>query len=167
MTSSIPGTILGLDIGTTCGWAFAKADRIVAWGIEDFRIRGDDPHTSGDRLIKFYNWLNDFGGVDEIIIERVGGFQHSQSAIEVYYSMLGVIRMICAGYRIPLSGMHTSSLKKQFTGNGRADKFEMCNFAHRLGWRGGIPGTDQDHDAADACALIICKQKERGVEVSF
>lgn len=167
MEDAAPLKILSLDIGTTCGWAFSKGGKIVAWGVQDFKVRGDDPHSSGNRFMKFYNWLNDFGGVDEVYYERVGGFQLSQGADEVYYGMLAVIRMFCAGYRIPLVGMHTSTLKHQFTGNGRAKKDEMCALAHRLGWTGGRVGTDQDHDACDAIALIFCIQKGFGVEITF
>lgn len=167
MTLCAPTSILALDIGTTCGWAFSKADKITGWGVEDFRVKGDDPHTRGLRFTRFAKWLHEWGGVEEVLIESVGAFQHSQAAIEVYYGMLAVIRMFCSDWRIPLRGMHTSTLKKQFTGNGRADKLEMCALAHRLGWRGGIPGTAQDHDAADACALIVCIQKERGIEIKF
>lgn len=167
MGKTAPLKILSLDIGTTCGWAFSKGQKIIAWGVHDFKVRRRDTNAPGHRLIEFYNWLADFGGVDEVYYESVAGFQSSQGADKVYYGMLGVIEMFCAGYDIPLIGMHTTTLKHQFTGNGRAKKDEMCALAHRLGWTGGRVGTDQDHDACDACALIICIQKRYGVEITF
>lgn len=170
--SSFP-TVLALDLGTALGWAFARNGIIEAWGVEDLSIRGDDSHAAGDRLIKFFNWMNGsdgapgWGGVDEVFYEIAGANLRNMAANEVYYQLKGVVRMFCASCRIPLTGMHNATLKKSFTGNGRAEKHEMCSYARNLGWTGGREGTAMDHDAADAVALIVCILKERGIPVRF
>lgn len=166
-------TVLALDLGTSLGWAFARGGVIEAWGVEDLSIKGDDPHAAGDRLIKFHNWLHGdnsipgWGGVQEVFFEIAGANFRNMSANEVYYQLKGVLRMFCAGCRIPLIGMHNATLKKTFTGDGRAQKQDMCRYAHNLGWKGGKPGTAMDHDAADAVALIVCLLKARDIPVRF
>ena len=49
--------------------------------------------------------------------------------------------------------MHVATLKKEFTGSGKAKKIDICARAHHLGWLGGEVGTDKAHDEADAFAL--------------
>lgn len=167
MQNSQPHTILSLDIATTLGWAFSKDDKIIAWGVESFAVKFDSIHRSGLRLIKFRDWLMPFAGVSEVVYEQVGADMRNLPANETTYAMLGVVRMFCAGAMIPISSIHNSTLKKEFADNGRADKHDMCRTAHRLGWRGGRPGTDQDHDACDAVALIYITQLRRGIKMGF
>lgn len=136
-------------------------------------MRSDDRFASGHRLRRFYNWLNDFGGVSEVYYEisgipaGSGARNRSVASNEVQIQLKGILSMFCACYRIPMTGMHNATLKKSFTGYGRADKEDMCRFAHNLGWPGGVPGTAMDHDAADAIALIVCIEKENGNAVRF
>lgn len=162
-----PHTILSLDIGTSCGWAFAKDGVIKAWGVEKFSVSRDESNGSGRRLIRFHNWLQDFCGVSEVFYERAGSNFRNAGANEAHYEMRGIVRMFCYGSSIPLLDMHNATLKKEFTGSGRAEKAEMCAIAHRLGWTGGEVGTDLDNDAADACALIYCILRNRGIEATF
>jgi len=163
-------TILALDIATTLGWCFSKGDRIIAWGVEDFRSKTDSIHAPGLRLCKFHDWLfgsednpNGWAGVDEVVYEQVGAGMRNLAANETAYAMLGLVRMFCARSVIPIHSIHNGTLKKEFAGHGGADKLQMCDIAHRLGWRGGRVGTDQDHDACDAVALIYVHQLRRGI----
>lgn len=168
--------VLGLDLATTCGWGYASGNKIQAWGVESFSVKNDSPHAAGLRLQKFWNWLAEWSGVDEIYYEEVHHGHHlGNDAAATYFGMLGILRMFVAGNRIPLIGMHTSTLKFDFVGEkenrsgpkGRVTKEDMCAQAHRLGWRGGEVGTAFDHDACDACALIVCIQRKRGNYVEF
>lgn len=174
--------ILGIDIGTSLGWAYASKGKIQAWGVEDFRVRGSEQHADGLRLQKFWNWLADWAAVDRVYYERIHHQYHNgDAAAATYFGMLGVLRMFCAGNNIPLIPMHTSTVQYAFVGerenrsginssgerNYRVTKADMCAQAHRMGWRGGEPGTDMDHDACDACAIIVCAERERGNYIEF
>jgi len=165
--TAAPHTVLAIDIGTNLGWAFAKDGVITAWGVEDFRLKGDEHNGSGRRLIQFHNWLQDFCGVDEVFYERVGANMRNAGANQSHFEMRGILSMFCYGSGIPLLDVHNITLKKKFAGHGRATKEEMCATAHHLGWNGGIKGTGQDHDAADAVALIFCLLRDRGIQVTF
>ena len=165
--NSQPHTILALDIATTLGWAFSKDDKIIAWGVESFAVKIDTIHRGGIRLMKFRDWLMPFAGVSEVVYEQVGADMRNLAANETTYAMLGIVRMFCAGANIPISSIHNSTLKKEFAGTGRADKLAMCDTAHRLGWKGGRAGTDMDHDACDAVALIYITQLRRNIRMGF
>lgn len=160
--------ILAVDIGTTLGWAYSSDGKIKNWGVEVFPSKSEDPHGQGRRLLKFWNWLTDWNGVHEVYFEEVHhGHHQGNQAAATYFGMLGILRMFCAGANIPLIGRHTGTLKRDFTGNGRAEKEDMCAQAHRMGWRGGEKGTAFDHDACDACALIVTIQRERNNFIEF
>jgi len=159
--------ILALDLATNTGWAFSKGTKILAWGVENFSSGLDTRHARGHRLDKFEKWLGAFSGVHEIIYEEVGSDMRNINAAACFYQLLGEVEKFAFRCRIPLTSIHNATLKKAFTGSGRADKKLMCETAHNLGWSGGIVGTDMDHDACDACALIYIRQIQRGVEMEF
>lgn len=152
---------LALDMGTATGYALAEGDRIVKCGVRDFSIRRNQ-HI-GNRGIMFYNFLNSLGRIDEIYYEKImfTGKFNCNDGHELYHGLLMVMNMVAAGYAIPTIGVWPGTLKKAFTGNGAAQKEEMCAEAHRRGWKGGKPGTREGHDEVDAIALIITQLRER------
>lgn len=155
--------VLALDIGTTMGWAVGRNAVIEASAVISWKFPNAHP---GLKFIKFNNWLLKFRGVDEIFYEDVPRFM-SRDAARVYNGFLAVLEMFAAANNIRLSKMLAPSVKKEFTGKGRADKLTMCEFAHNLGWAGGKKGTDECHDEADACAIYYAILKRRGHEVTF
>ena len=168
---------LGLDIATTTGWALVEGDRLIRSGVRDFSVKSSE-HI-GNRGIKFYNFLREIGFVDEIFYEEIqfgGGFKNAQGrwisttndGRELYHGMLMVLNMYCASLGIQATGIHPSTLKKQFTGRGDSKKEDMCRVAHELGWKGGEPGTTRCHDEADAIALLVTQLKNWcGIKVIF
>jgi hypothetical protein len=158
-----PRYALGLDLGSTLGWAKCIDGVIVDSGVVDLRVGDkDDPRYPGRRFEKFWNWiLENHHEADEVYYERVVGFQHSTMAMGAYFGLLAMLQLFCEVYgkKAP-TGIHTTTLKHRFTTNGRAKKIEMCNMAINLGWKNGHSGTDLNHDEADAIALVVVKQLE-------
>lgn len=151
-------SILSLDLGTTCGWCLVKDG--VARFSGTLALPGPKEHP-GRRFLRFGNWLNDFRGVNEIFYEDVPRFESAKAA-RVYCGLLSILQVFCLQHGIRMSSIKSNSVKKEFTGNGNAKKPVMCQVAHRLGWRGGHPGSDVDHDEADAiaCAWVVLKRRE-------
>lgn len=154
---------LSLDISKFTGYALVEGNQLIKSGVRDFSVKASE-HI-GKRGIKFYNFLLSIGQVDEIYYEKVmfsGGFKNAagnwtgatNDGRELYHGFLMLVNMYAAGFGIPLFGIHVSTLKKQFTGNGHADKEQMVARAHELGWKGGQVGTSLYHDQVDAIALL-------------
>lgn len=155
--------VLALDIGTTMGWAIARDGVIEASSVKSFFIANAHP---GAKFSKFNNWLVKFRNVDEIFYEDVPRFM-SRDAGRVHNGFLAFLQAFADGNRIRLTKLLNSSVKKEFTGSGRATKERMCECAHNLGWAGGKKGTDVCHDEADAIAVYYAIMKRRGYEVTF
>lgn len=172
MENSPPYRALALDLGTNCGYALLQNRRIVESGVVSFHLSSDLPNASGFRQHRFYNWLIGLaarvGGVNEVFYEHNHKFQAGEKAVRVYYGMLGLVDMFCFGAHIlaPMP-IYTMTLKKRFTGSGKATKEEVCARAMDLGWRGGTRGTALSNDEADAVALLHAVMWDRGEEIGF
>jgi hypothetical protein len=168
---------LGLDLGTRTGWALVEGNKLIGSGVRDFSVKASQ-HI-GKRGIKFYNFLLTLGHVDEIYVEEIqfgGGFKNAAGKFvgvtndgrELYHGLLMLVNMYAAGFGIPTFGIHPSTLKKAFAGHGHATKEEMCAHAHKLGWKGGEPGTALFHDEVDGIALVETQLREKyGVQLIF
>ena len=155
--------VLSLDLGTNVGWAVGTDAVIQYSGTKSFYQKDSHP---GLRFIRFSNWLLKFKGVDEIFYEVIP-FTKFAKAHEVYAGMLAVLQMFALGNEIRMTGVKPTTVKKEFVGNGRASKTEVCNAAIKLGWWGGKLDTEKDNDEADACAVFYTVLKKRGVDVTF
>ena len=152
---------LGLDLGTASGWALAVDDRIIASGTVVFSKK-PDAHP-GERLVSFYEWLSKhWADVNEIHYEKIIGYSGHTDG-NLFNRFYAILEMWSAQTRIPLLPYNPSHLKKEFTGNGRAEKDEMCRVAMRLGWPNGEEGTDRFHDEADAVAILVVALKKSGI----
>jgi len=161
-------TIIGLDIGTRTGWAISQGDKIISSGVRDFSLKANE--HKGKRGIRFYNFLMTLPHPDVIFYEKVqfSMNKYSSEGGELYKGLLMLVNMFAAGFDVNTIGVHPSTLKKQFTGNGRAEKLEMCNTARKYGWQGGAEGTDLLNDEADAGAVIITQARELyGLDVTW
>lgn len=160
---SKPYTILSLDLGTNLGWCLVQGGQYRFSGTLNLPDSKMDP---GLRFVKFQNWLQDFRGVNEIYYEDVPRFESKWSAM-AYCGLLAILMVFRLTHGIRVTCIKSNSVKKEFTGNGNADKQHMCKVAHKLGWPGGHPGTDIDHDEADAVATAWVILKRKGVEMRF
>jgi Holliday junction resolvasome RuvABC endonuclease subunit len=146
---------LALDLGTHTGWAISEGNRIVPSGVREFSLNSKE--HKGQRGIKFYNFLLHLGRFDAIFYEKIQFTMNRRSGDggELYKGFLMLVNMVAAGFNIPTYGIHPGTLKKDFTGNGRAEKWQICDKAREYGWTAGAPGTALYDDEADAIALLI------------
>lgn len=174
---------LALDLGTSTGWALLGDDRILASGTEHFRMEKDlGTKASGIRMKQFLEFIKSFHYVNECFYEHNFKFQQGEKAIKAYYGMLAVLEMVTAAADIELIAVHTSTLKKNFTGSGRAQKFEIGDRCIELGWKQAVfksalvPDGNggkyertivANDDEADAIALLFGTMWERNRDISF
>lgn len=164
-------TALALDLGTNLGWAVCDGGIIAVSGTEYFGKPGD---LEGRKYMRFYNWLREFSGIDEIFIENVVPNKNWPISLNVYYGELAIVQMFASSIGVTIESRVPSTVRKHFTGRGTRGsmtaeqwdaKLEVCRAAHKLGWRGGVPGTRKADNEADAIALAHCILSERGHEV--
>jgi len=154
---------LSLDLGSTFGWALGKNGEVTH--CDEVTLGKGEAHPA-HRFLKFHEFLHNFRGVNEILYEDVPRFE-STGAAKIYCGMLAVLQMFCCVQGIRMSSMKSNTVKKHFTGNGNASKNMMCETAHKLGWRGGRRGTDSEHNACDAIALLWVVYTKRGISPAF
>jgi crossover junction endodeoxyribonuclease RuvC len=158
-----PYTVLSLDLGTKMGWCFISDAQYRYSGVLSLPKHTDNP---GLHFLTFQNWLHKFRGVSEIFYEDVPRFESKASA-QVYCGQRSVLHIFRTLHGMKLTSIKSNSVKKVFTGNGNADKALMCKVAHQLGWKGGHPDTDIDHDEADAIATAYVILQRKGAELTF
>lgn len=154
-------TVLALDLGTNTGWCLVKDGVIKFSGC--LSLPASESHP-GHRFLKFSNWLQQFRGVNEVFYEDVPRFESAKAA-RVYCGLLCIVQMFCLTQGLRMTNIKSNTVKKDFTGNGNADKRKMCEVAHKIGWKGGHKETDIGHDEADAIACAFVILQRRGVDV--
>ena len=122
--------ILGLDLATRTGWSIFDDGRLVEWGMQDFSVgRGESP---GMRYLKFRVWLDNvvkLSEVDLVVYEQA--HMRGGAATEVLVGLCTRVQEIAAGWKIDHATVHTATLKKHATGNGRAEKADMIAAAQK------------------------------------
>lgn len=156
-------TTLSLDLGSTTGYAIGKNGVIVDSGEVTLSCSGTHP---GHRWLKFQQWLVKYQNVNEILFEDVPQFQ-SGAAARVYCGLLAVLQIFSLAHGIRMCSLKPTQIKKDFTGAGNSKKPVMCEVAHRLGWKHGTPGTENNNNECDAIALFWVVCVRRGIEPSF
>lgn len=147
--------ILALDLGTHTGMACQFSDGEIKseeWlcGIE----RGE---SSGMRYLKFQSRLVGqkiiMHGIDLVVYEK----PHHRGGAPTEY-LLGFathLQSFCAKRNIEYTTVHTATLKKQTTGNGRASKKDMIKAAEKLTGKDIV----SDNEADAVCILYYAKNK--------
>ena len=160
-------SILALDLGTRCGWALLHDGREES-GVQTFDIRrGESP---GMRYVFFNRWLAQM--VEPLLEACARGHlvilayeqthQRGGAATEVAAGFATRVQEYAARYQLQHVALHTATLKKWTTGNGRAGKPEMLEAITRRGWLPARadptkPETYDEaltDDEADALALL-------------
>ncbi|MCC6380613.1 MAG: crossover junction endodeoxyribonuclease RuvC [Burkholderiales bacterium] len=150
--------ILAIDVGTSMGFALAT-QTYIASGTKSWTERKDE--TRGDRLYRFYRWLNAMRGerLDLVAYELVRGHGPGQIlAAHCYAQFEGVLLTWCARYGIPVRTVHTGTLKKAITGRGNAKKPDMLAAVRGLGY------SPDGHDEADALAVLHWATTAKAIE---
>lgn len=146
--------ILAIDTGSTSGAAWDGADGIPRFSTWHGN-RWSAPGEFGPRLVKFEEWLLDLIAVvspDRIVLEaplvaRGSNIVTNADTVRLLYSLAGLVEKCAAQRGIECFEVNVMTVKKQFTGNGRAQKADVMFRARQLGW--GLPN---EHEA-DACAV--------------
>lgn len=146
---------------------------MVKSGVVDLSYNKSMGHP-GDRLQKFYDMLCRFHEeyhLEHIVYEAVKtGFHKSQKANELYFELQGILKLFCRQVRITPIARHVMTIKKEFTGSGKADKGAIAAEAVKRGWEGVVTAHDGsvlNHDEIDAIALLCVFSEELGRNFSI
>lgn len=151
--------ILALDLGTKTGWAcnfVQTSDSLCISGVQNFSLkRGESP---GMRYLRFRSWLGELWGqwrTPLIVYEQA--HHRGGPATQVLSGLVSHLQAFCAEKNIDHAPVHSATLKKFATGNGRASKADMvAAMQKRWNWKG------EDFDEADAQAILAYAIEEYG-----
>lgn len=141
--------ILGVDLGTTFGWAFS-AGTVIHSGSAYIGVRkGESP---GMRGLRFWQWLDGLHSqgwrpflVAYEKVEHHGQRGHTNTqAAHIYGGLEMILQAWCAQHNIQHTHFTPSEIKKHATGKGNCDKEKMIGAAKLRGWR---PVDDNEADA--------------------
>ena len=150
--------IIGLDLGTTTGFAFTEGESVVPQQTGTINLANKRHENGGMRYIRFKGFLKDItDGVlvaksksDAVIFYEEVVFHRGADAAHVYGGWLAILHSYCDERGIAYSGVPIGTIKKRATGSGRANKEDMIRAA-RKEW-----GTTMTHDQADAAWVLRC-----------
>jgi Holliday junction resolvasome RuvABC endonuclease subunit len=140
-------SVLALDLATTTGYAVLNANGTIDSGSKKFGLLKAD--GAGVRYKNFRCWLVAMKlvhEITEIVYEQTMG--HTLSSPQIYCGLVAVVQMFGEHHQIPYRSINVSTVKKAFTGHGRADKAAMIAKCVSMGFR------PQDDNEADALALL-------------
>lgn len=140
--------ILGLDLGSTFGWATLH-DGCIESG--SYKIKTKPKAPKGERYYQFYTALQGLlrQGVTQIYYEDVKRHIGTDAA-HVYGGYRAILLCLAFQSDIPVTGIGVGTIKKYFTGKGNATKEMMITEAIKRGF------DPQTHDEADALAILHC-----------
>ncbi|MCV6799859.1 crossover junction endodeoxyribonuclease RuvC [Achromobacter ruhlandii] len=141
--------ILALDLGTKTGYALRRRDGAMRYGTVDFTPRKS--WTPGQRWARFRGWLADTVAtfqIDAVVYERVVFGHSSAASSDVYGGFKALVELAADTHSLTLSSVAVPTVKKHFTGSGRADKEAMLAQAKARGF------SPDSHNAADALAIL-------------
>lgn len=155
------GSILSLDLATSTGWACGKPDDEPRFGTFKLPSTGED---IGRFLVKFEDWLNDMITVEAPglvvfeapILRRGGG---NPVVARKLMGLANSVETICYRRDVRCRQAHLATVKKSFTGSGRAEKADMIAMARRWGW-----GVRNDNEA-DALGLWVLAVRNAAPEI--
>lgn len=139
--------ILALDLGTNCGFAIRRHDGRVESGTERFNVRNGE--TSGDRFNRFRRFLLEVKeknpelvrvAYEDVVFMGPNGARTAQ----FFGGLVAIVQMFAAHHILELDTYGVATVKKQFTGSGRAQKHDVIAQCKTLGFN---PGTDNEADA--------------------
>jgi Holliday junction resolvasome RuvABC endonuclease subunit len=140
--------ILALDLATVTGWAYVGIDGVMRGGSESFQPRPS--WTKGQRALRFRQWLAETltnYPAHVVVYEKV--MRHtSTDAAHLYGLLEGLVHMAADTRNLKVLEVGVSTVKKEWTGNGAADKDMMVDECKRRGFR------PDDHNHADAIAIL-------------
>lgn len=138
-------SLLALDLGKTTGWARWDPVRGLRFGCERFGA-----NDLGERLSHLGDWLRaELEGVDALLLEKPV-IAHASAALPLHGMFSTALTV---GWEEGVAGevFYPTSIKKAFTGSGKAKKTDMIAQVRE---RYGLDLKPKQHDIADAIALL-------------
>lgn len=156
MTDEVrPRRVLGLDLGTRCGWALATSAEVDwrqsgVWELKAGRGRLLEQVKLGPRMLELRRRLEE-ARATHVFYEEV--HRHlGTSAAHVFGALRGVVEMYCLEAGALLLGFQVQAVKRRATGYFNAQKEHMQWAAQR---QFGMPETPAE-DQADALWVLQC-----------
>ena len=145
--------VLALDCGEYTGFATLIDDKIES-GSEHLKLKGSE--STGFKYMRFTELLKrlyTIGNFDLIVYEKPHGLKgHAIESMNGYITRIHefvAYEFMKTGKEIEYRGESPTTIKKQVTGNGRASKEDMIDWAIHSGYE---PANDNE---ADALALLF------------
>lgn len=158
MKGDFVSNIIGIDLGTACGWALLSPDGArLASGEWDLRSRRHE--GGGMRFLRFSRLLTELlegQQVEAVAYEEVQRHLGTDAA-HVYGGLVAHLQTVCEVKGIPYTGIPVGTVKKQATGKGNAGKEAMVEAA-----RGAWPGLAPNLGDNEADALWVAESWRRG-----
>lgn len=142
---------LGLDPANRCGWAYLD-HKTHTTEFGTWKLRHTSDNHAGRRLERLRRNLFLFHrmrGIDVIGYEEAGFGSKLAKTQASHNELIGVIKLCAAELEIPTHGYVPTTLKKWFTGSGRASKEQMISVA-----RNTYSFNVTSDDEADAIAVL-------------
>ena len=148
--------VLGADLATRSGVTYDRPDGSVVH--DSHRCPGAREGDYGPLFLSFdVWWCRTLAAAQPARVAfespmRVVGFGKStrptnQGTLRVVMGLAAIAELRCAERGIPCFEVNISTVKKHFTGSGKAEKADMMKMCRTLGW------PVEDNDQADAAAL--------------
>lgn len=148
--------VLALDLATKTGWALKDRKGRVLSGVQEFSLkRGESP---GMRFLRFRKWLADILSLNEMtadfqppgLVAYEQAHHRGAHATQLALGLTTDVLAEAAHRSLEHMAVHTATLKKWATGDGRAGKPKMIEKAQSV--YPGIEIIDDNH--ADALLLL-------------
>ena len=142
--------IIGLDLGTSCGWASSEG----ASGV--WNMSGNKSEGGGMRFIRFRRHMTDLCLRATLVafedVRRHGKMNGTHSA-HIYGGFKSHLMEWCEANSVPYVGITPAEIKKHATGKDNASKDDMVKAAKEL-WPTTF--TSGDDNEADAIWIMEC-----------
>ena len=150
--------IVGLDLGTTMGFAFTDSEHLLTHQTGTMNFANKRHENGGMRFIRFKKFLEEVtdgvsiakGEAECVIFYEEVVYHRGADAAHVYGGWIAVLQSYCDERGIAYSGVPIGTIKKRATGSGRANKQDMVRASMRE-W-----GVEMTHDQADAAWVLQC-----------
>jgi Holliday junction resolvasome RuvABC endonuclease subunit len=165
--TSLPPSILCLDLGSRTGWALHDDGATFSGSIS---FKTGRYEGGGMRYLRFRQWLVDllsntrrskaaYGSpavaVDAVYFEEVRAHAGTDAA-HIYGGFLAVLSACCEDQAIAYLGVPVGTIKRHITGKGNADKATVTAAVRA---RGFDPADDNE---ADAIAILLWAIETQG-----
>lgn len=142
-------SILALDLGTKCGWAFTHAVKPnIFSGVEN--LKPSTHESAGQRWIKFSNFLRTNQTKWDLVVYEEVHMHIGVEAAHVYGGLVAILQSFCLERGIEYRGVGVGTIKKHATGKGNAKKDAMISAAIKM-----YPSINIiDDNQADALCLL-------------